>query len=223
MKKLTLSLEELKSKLESLGEETSNDSDRYSLLKRLQRSCTLVLWHDHSTILESGYLLMTIHTLYDPAVFLTKNEYENVTGKKCARSIQDVVEEPELYVLCMSSSSLSDQLTTIADRLDCLPNFEHPIISSNNLPIHDSLRFFTGDHPAQSFERGSQVGGKYKCGSCGCSRDRIDDLAHAFSCPWRRLADLQRLVIEGNYGMQAGILKPFANPSKQTIKRGITH
>ena len=69
MKKLTMSLEELKSKFESLGTQTSDDSDRYSLLKQLQRSCTLVLWHDHSIILGSGYLLMTIHTLYDPAVF----------------------------------------------------------------------------------------------------------------------------------------------------------
>ena len=33
---------------------------------------------------------MTIHTLYDPAVFMTTEEYESSTGMKCAKSIQDI-------------------------------------------------------------------------------------------------------------------------------------
>ena len=85
---------------------------------------------------------MTIHTLYDPAVFMTIEEYESSTGMKCAKSIQDIIEQPELYVLCMSSSSLTDQLATIADRLDCLPDLEQPIMTTNNIPIHDCLGFF---------------------------------------------------------------------------------
>ena len=111
----SLSIEEVKVTLQSLGEITHVMSNHHALLKKLQRSRTLVLWHDHSTILGSGYLLMTIHTLYDPAVFLKTDEYGRLIGKDCARSIQDVVEEPELYILCMSSSSLSDQLATIGD------------------------------------------------------------------------------------------------------------
>ena len=85
----------------------------------------------------------------------------------------------------MSSSSLTDKLATIADRLDCLPDLEQPIMTSN-IPIHNCLWFFSGDHPAQSFEKGTQVGGNYKCGKS----DRNDDLAHAFYLPWRSLADL---------------------------------
>ena len=118
----------------------------------------------------------------------------------------------------MSKSSLSDQLATIADRLDCLPSLEQPIVSSNNVPIYDALKFFVGDHPAQSFERGNQVGGNYKCGSCGCRSDRIDDLALAFFLPWRSLNDLQKLVLNGRYGKQSGILKPFANLNKEELK-----
>ena len=132
---------------------------------------------------------MTIHTLYDPAIFLNKKEYEAVSGKIYARSIQDIVEEPELYILCMSISSMSDQLATMADRFDCLPSLEQPIVSCNIVLIYDVLKFFVVDHPAQSFERGNQVGGNYKCGSCGCRTDRIDDLAHAFFLPWRSLND----------------------------------
>ena len=161
---------------------------------------------------------MTIHTLYDPGVFMTTKEYESSTGMKCAKSIQDIIEQPELYVLCISSSSLTDQLATIADCLDCLPDLEQPIMTTSNIPIHDCLRFFSGDHPAQSFERGTYVGSNYKCGSCGCKSDRIDDLAHAFSLPWCSLADLQKFALEGKFGKQPGVLKPFANLGKEQLK-----
>ncbi len=63
----SLSLEDVKAKLQDLDIEGIND--HRESLKRLQRSRTLVLWHDHSTIAGSGYLLITIHSLYDPAHF----------------------------------------------------------------------------------------------------------------------------------------------------------
>ncbi len=146
--------------------------------------------------------------MYDPAVYLSTSEYERNNGRKCSRTVHEIVEEPELYMLSMSSSTLSDQLATISDRLDCLPDLKIPVYSSNNVPINDSLKFFIGNHPAQSFERGSQVGGNYKCGSCGCKTSRIDDLAHVFNCSWSSLGDLQRLVLKGKYGNKPSILKP---------------
>lgn len=68
----------------------------------------------------------------------------------------------------MSSSSPSDQVASIADRLDCLPDLKNPKKSSLGIDIFDKLQFFVGDHPAQAFERGSQIGGNYKCGNCDC-------------------------------------------------------
>ena len=68
----------------------------------------------------------------------------------------------------MCSSSLADQLAIIPDRIDCLQELKESITSSNNVCINDALQFFIGDHPAQAFERGTQSGGQYKCGSCGC-------------------------------------------------------
>ena len=134
------------------------------------------------------------------------------------KSIQDIVEEPELYILCMCSSSLTDQLGTIADRLDCVTDLEQPILTKNGINLFDSLLFFTGDHLAQSFQRGTQVGGIYKCGSCGCRSTKMDDLAHAFSLSWRSLADLQKLVLGGKFGNQPGVLKPFANLNAAQLK-----
>ena len=51
------------------------------------------------------------------------------------KSIQEIVEEPELYMLCMCSSSLSDQLAIMADRIECLTGLNEPVLSSNNTHI----------------------------------------------------------------------------------------
>ncbi len=60
---------------------------------------------------------------------MTTQEYEQKTGKHCKNSIQEIVEEPELYMTCMCSSSLSDQLTLMADRIECLTGLNEPELS----------------------------------------------------------------------------------------------
>lgn len=57
---------------------------------------------------------MTVHVLYDSAVFLNSNEYRRKTGGNPQLSVQQLIEEPELYILCLSSSSPSDQIAQIA-------------------------------------------------------------------------------------------------------------
>ena len=81
--------EEMKVMLESIGEPYTDES--YHTLKKLQRSRSLTLWHDHSNILGQGYLLMTIHVLYDPAVFFTDSEYKEMSSERLSQSIQELV------------------------------------------------------------------------------------------------------------------------------------
>ena len=69
--------------------------------------------------------------------------------------------------------------------------------------------FFCGDAPAGQFERGTQLGGMYKCGSCGCKDAMMADLAHALQKTWRSLDDLQRLILAGMFGNTPGQLKPL--------------
>ena len=128
-----LPTEDVTAKLQKLNVSITNDP--HDQLKQLQRTRRLVLWHDHSSILSHGYLLMTIHTLYDPAVYMSTEEYCKSTKSVCERTVQELVEEPELYMISCSSSSLSDQLATIGDRLDCLMDLNEPIFSSNGVPI----------------------------------------------------------------------------------------
>ena len=43
-------------------------------LAGLQRTRTIAMWHDHSTVLRQGYILFAIWIIYDPAVFFNKDE-----------------------------------------------------------------------------------------------------------------------------------------------------
>ena len=49
--------------------ESASVEEMRELLTAMQRTRTLSLWHDHATILGRGYILITIHTVYDDVVF----------------------------------------------------------------------------------------------------------------------------------------------------------
>lgn len=52
------------------------------------------------------------------------------------------------------------------------------------------------------------MGGRYKCGGCGCKAELMDDQADAFRCKWRSTADLQSIAIGGVFGKQPRKVKP---------------
>ena len=126
-------------------------------MKQYQRTRTLTIWHDHATVLGRGYILITIHVLYDDAVFFTPAEVQSDKLSFC--TLQHCIEEPEIHMIAGCSSSVADQAALIPDRLECIQTIHLPVISSNGIPINDRLQFFIGDHPAQSFERGTKKGG----------------------------------------------------------------
>ena len=178
-------------------------------IKNFQRSRSLILWHDHGTILGLGCILITVHIAYDPAVFYTQSEYEEKYSQSI--SIQSLVERPKLHIIAAGSSSIEHQIAIIQDRIDCLYELDHEIVSSNGVVVQDTLKFFIGDHPAKQFERGTQQGGRFKCGGCGTRDIMFADLAHTLQQPWRSLQDLQSLATAGKFGKIAGNPKPFEN------------
>ena len=146
-----------------------------------QRTRSLALWHDHATLLGIDFIMVTLHVMNDPAVVFTDEEYI-AQNKATDISIQSEVEQPEIHMLCIGSSSISDQTALLGDRINCLITLSTQIVASNGVEIYDKLCFFTGDHPASQFEQGTQQSGRYKCGSCGC---RDVDQAHSLHWPWR--------------------------------------
>ena len=180
----------------------------YAKLEPYQCIRNLAMWHDHSTILRTDYILFAMWVVYDPLVFLTDDEYTIITGQLIS-NVQEVIEEPVIYMIAPSSSSPDEQLALVPDRVECLQQFSQPIMSETGVQINDRLRFFCGDKPAQQFEGGTQLGGNYKGGSCGCHSSLMQDLGHALQCKRRTLGDLQQLVLAGRFGNSPGCLKPF--------------
>ena len=128
---------------------------------------------------------MTIHVVYDTATFYTQTEYTQKFSS--SENVQSMVECPEIYMFAAGSSSAEDQAALLQDMIDCLPNLSSPIATSTGILIHDKLGFMIGDHPAQQFERGTQQGGTYKCGGCGCKDTMMEDLAHVLRCEFANL------------------------------------
>ena len=163
---------------------------------------SLTIWHDHATVLGNGYIMITIHTMDDPAVYLAER-------KGVSPTTQTIIEQPEVYIFALNSSSVKDQASIIRDRVECLHSLSVPILARDGIVVNDTLRFFTGDHPAKQFERGTQVGGVYKCGGCGCRSDLMDDQAHALACRTRSTEELQCIALKGVLGRVPCIIKPL--------------
>lgn len=66
----------LRNELARIGE-TGNADD----LKRFHRHRTIMCWHDTSGIINSSHFLVMFTTVYDPAVFLTDDEFFEIAGK----------------------------------------------------------------------------------------------------------------------------------------------
>ena len=145
--------------------------------------------------------------LYDPKVFMTESEYYTLSGQQIS-NLQEVIEEPVIYMIAPSSSSPELQIELVPDQAGYLTELSRPILSSRGNEICDTLHSFCGDTPARQFERGTQLGGTYKCGSCGCKDTMMADLPHALEKKWRSLADLQSLSKFGNIPRK---LKPLDN------------
>ena len=84
-------------------------------LKDYKHTRTVAICHDHSTILSTGYILFAVWVIYDTAVFPTEAEYKTKSGRQIP-SVQSIIEEPEIYMLAPSSSSLSDQSALVSER-----------------------------------------------------------------------------------------------------------
>lgn len=204
----TMPADELKAMMTQMHEDSSDtDEELRERLQMLQRTRTLAIWHDHATLLGLGVVMITVHVVFDAAVFYTQSEWDRNGGEKI--DVQATIERPSLYMICAGSSTHEDQAALLQDRIDCLHSLTDEITTSNGFKITDKLRFFVGDHPAQQFERGTQQGGTFKCGGCGVRADMMDDLAHSLQQPWRSLHKLQQIATSGKFGKQAGELKPF--------------
>ena len=98
--------------------------------------------------------MITIHTLYDPVVLWTDEEYWQQHPHHQGFCLQSEIEQPEIYLLTLGGSSVEDQSALIGDRIDCPTNLKTSIDAGNGIMINDNI---TGDHPAPQFEQGTKL------------------------------------------------------------------
>ena len=78
--------------------------------------------------------MITVHVMYDPIVFYTEEEYQQLNPGSNV-NIQAEVEQPEIHLLACGSSSVEDQAALIGDRLSCLLGLSEPVKSETGIEI----------------------------------------------------------------------------------------
>ncbi|KXJ13241.1 hypothetical protein AC249_AIPGENE7033 [Exaiptasia diaphana] len=185
-------------RLKSLGEICGGSlTEKREHLKSIARERNWMIWHDHSSMANSGFMLFLMRQIYDPAFHLTKSEYKQKTGKVI--DIQATIEKPHLYILGKAKATMENQLKFVSTRHECLQEMSQPL-KSDNTPIKDTMRLMNGDKPAVEFECGNQKGGHYPCSGCDAHMSMADDYHHNKYRNHRTLEERKNIVLAGKMG-----------------------
>ena len=82
---------------------TKSSQDLLQKMKTFQRTRNLIFWHDVLTLSSHRYILIKVVTLYGDVVFMTNEEYFQLTG--ISTEIQPIIEKPYLYILTRCPST----------------------------------------------------------------------------------------------------------------------
>ena len=105
-------------------------------LETYKATRNLAIWHDHSTILRTGYILFAVWIVYDLIVFLTEEEYTAIKGQSIS-NLQEIIEEPLIYnMIAPSSSSPDEQLALVPDMYECLTQLSQPIETQTGIQVY---------------------------------------------------------------------------------------
>ena len=97
--------------------------------------------------------MLSCTCIYDREFYFTPEEL-HVDGI----DVQSIVEKPELHIIARSSASLDDQALFNQSRLECIKELSDPLFTTTGISVHDIVRFFHGDGPAQQFDAGNNIG-----------------------------------------------------------------
>ena len=112
-------------------------------LMQVERTRTLWMWHDHSTVLSFGLVLVLVGVTYDPLTSYTDSEVPQ-NSQIGRMSLQEIVEQGDVHIFAHCSSTSSDQAGLIPERVACLESLSSPIVTSKGIPINDRLMFSKG-------------------------------------------------------------------------------
>jgi hypothetical protein len=193
-----------------------------SLLREYQCNRSLWVWSDHSVLLGYGLVVFVVGAVYNPLVYLTDEEVAR--SSKSTMSVQETVEQGEVYIIAHCSSSSADQAGLIPERVACLDSLSDPIVLDNGLELHDSLQFFKGDKQSAWFEAGIQRGGNYCCLVCDCHvKDFVDYTAVVQCSKLRNLDDIQKMATCGVFGKVPNKVSSFESLSREQLRQELVN
>ena len=191
--------------------------DLLTILKKYERTRNLMFWHDGSSLSNHGHILIMAATIYDPAMFLTDEEYHAKYFFKC--NVQAAVESPFLYIVARCPSN-EQQLLYSDERIKDIMKLTDPILTRAGIPIHDVTRIFKGDDPAAQLEAGQQKGGNYYCWVCPVEASRANDIAHVMNKDYYSMQDRInkiKLSVSSKDKLKSGTTKLYSNLDKIDI------
>lgn len=103
-------------------------------MRSIETTRNLMVWLDKSTVAKHGYLVCLVTCLYDPAVFLTNEEYKLKTGKSL--NVQKIIETPEVHFIARCGSSDSELLMHNETRMECIDGLQQ-----SNIKLQDQVEF----------------------------------------------------------------------------------
>ena len=106
----------------------SRDELRESLTHN-ERNRSLWVRHDHSSLVSHGIIAVMIGIMYDQSVFLSESE---------SPGIREFVEEGEIHFVAHGTSSLSDQLAIVPERVAELDRLTEPVKTENGIQVRQA-------------------------------------------------------------------------------------
>ena len=215
--------EQLKTRLQLLHEYNGNmtDDELRQHLKKCERTRHWLIWHDHSSIASSGFMLFLVREVFDPAVHLTSQEYKEKQGGKGV-DVQSVIEAPHLYMLGAAGAKDSDQLAFIPTRRECLKELHSTEVQApdetETVELREKMRFMNGDNPAVEFEDGTQKGGHFGCCGCGGDMRRASEYDYMAHQKYKTLEEKQSLVLKGKFG-KSDAIGPFKSLKVEDLRQ----
>ena len=177
----------------------------------------LSVWSDHSSILNHGYLVLTVKPIFTTDTYYSSKEMKELFGIHV--NVPEVVETPSMYIMACSSDSTADKLCYAECRLDDILDLSIKT-EIDGVEIKDILRGFHADHPEISFEAGTSKGGTYPC-ICQCSVQKFSDLEYIYeNNDLLSIDELRKEAIKGPAGRKS-LVNPFHDLTKDQLKKEV--
>lgn len=202
--------------LRELPNEECSEAELREVLIRVEHARMLAIWNDHSTVQNHGYQLYEINAIYDPAIFLTDEEYLNKCGVQT--SVASLAERPYIYMLAQIGDSTEEQMLMVDYRLKDIGTLDTPVMTTDDVVYHDVLRLHKGDHPQLQLECGITIGGEYSCVVCPTSRKRWRDIPHVLANNIRDLSDICEVATSARMTSIPGLRSSVRHLTKLQIQ-----